>query len=123
VAQNVEVPLWLLPKRPSRDEERARAKEVLELVGLGDRLDEPVPAMSGGERQRVAIARAVVNRPKLLLADEPTGNLDRDTGAMIFEIFDRVRREQQCAVVVATHDRELAGRAGRVIRLEGGRVA
>jgi ABC-type lipoprotein export system ATPase subunit len=123
VVQNVEVPLWLLPKRPSRDEERARAKEVLELVGLGDRLDEPVPAMSGGERQRVAIARAVVNRPRLLLADEPTGNLDRETGELIFEIFDRVRREQQCAVVVATHDQALAARAGRVIRLEGGRLA
>jgi putative ABC transport system ATP-binding protein len=123
VAQNVEVPLWLLSKRPSRDDERARAKEVLDLVGLGDRLDDPVPPMSGGERQRVAIARAVVNRPKLLLADEPTGNLDRETGALIFEIFDRVRSEQQCAVVVATHDQALASRAGRVIRLEGGRLA
>jgi putative ABC transport system ATP-binding protein len=123
VAQNVEVPLWLLPKRPSRDEERERAKAVLDLVGLGDRLDESVPAMSGGERQRVAIARAVVNQPKLLLADEPTGNLDRDTGALIFEIFDRVREDQKCAVVVATHDRELASRAGRVIRLEAGRLA
>jgi ABC-type lipoprotein export system ATPase subunit len=123
VEENVEVPLWLLPKRPPRREERARAKEVLDLVGLGDRLDEPVPSMSGGERQRVAIARAVVNRPKLLLADEPTGNLDRDTGALIFEIFDRVRREQECAVVVATHDQALASRAGRVIRLSGGRLA
>ncbi len=123
VAENVEVPMWLLPSRRSRDDERARAREVLALVGLGDRLDEPVPSMSGGERQRVAIARAVINGPKLLLADEPTGNLDRETGALIFEIFDRVRREQHCAVVVATHDSELAARADRVVRLEAGRLA
>jgi putative ABC transport system ATP-binding protein len=123
VAQNVEVPIWLLPQRPSRNAERARAKEVLALVGLADRLDDPVPSMSGGERQRVAIARAVVNRPKLLLADEPTGNLDRETGALILEIFERVRREEQCAVVVATHDPDLAARAGRTVRLNGGRLS
>lgn len=122
-AQNVEVPLWLLPKRVSRAEEAARAKSVLEMVDLGDRLFEAVPSMSGGERQRVAIARAVVNRPKLLLADEPTGNLDRETGARIFELFSRIREEQQCAVVVATHDPELAAQADRTLRVEQGRLS
>lgn len=127
VAENVEVPLWLLPTRISRDEERARAQDALERVGLGDRLDERVPTLSGGERQRVAIARALVNRPRLLLADEPTGNLDADTGNQIYDIFERIRSGEggadACAVVIATHDPRLESRTPRVLRVRDGQIA
>lgn len=134
VLQNVQVPMWLLPEALSRKEEDDRAKEALEMVGLGDRLNEPVRPLSGGERQRVAIARALVNRPALLLADEPTGNLDRDTGRSIYALFDRIRREvggapnptrrgaSGCAVIVATHDVDLAKAADRTLTIEGGCV-
>lgn len=124
VAQNVEVPLWLLPDRLSRDEERRRAAEALDRVGLADRLDERVPALSGGERQRVAIARATVNQPRLLLADEPTGNLDPRTGAAIYDVFDRIRAagDEPCAVVIATHDERLAQKADRVVTVSDGRL-
>ena len=124
VAENVEVPLWLAPARPGRDEERRRAQEALRRVGLGDRLDERVPSLSGGERQRVAIARALVNRPKLLLADEPTGNLDAVTGAAIYDIFEGIRAGADgappCAVVIATHDPRLSTRVDRVIQVQDG---
>ena len=117
--ENVEVPRWL--GSSSRDG-RACACAALERVGLGAHRDAQVPSLSGGERQRVAIARAVVNRPRLLLADEPTGNLDEQTGLEIFELFDRIREDDGCAIVVATHDERLAGRADRVLRLEAGRL-
>jgi predicted ABC-type transport system involved in lysophospholipase L1 biosynthesis ATPase subunit len=127
VAENVEVPLWLAPARLGRDEERRRAQEALQRVGLGDRLDERVPTLSGGERQRVAIARALVNRPKLLLADEPTGNLDSVTGAAIYDIFERIRRGEDgnpgCAVVIATHDPRLSTRVDRLLRVQDGLLA
>jgi putative ABC transport system ATP-binding protein len=123
VIQNVEVPLWLLEQRLGREEERKRAKEALETVGLGDRLDESVRPLSGGERQRVAIARAIVNRPTLLLADEPTGNLDRDTGRSIYELFNRIKNgERECAVVVATHDSRLAETADRTVAIANGSI-
>jgi putative ABC transport system ATP-binding protein len=123
VIQNVMVPLWLLPDRLSHDEETRRAKEALDTVGLGDRLHQSVRPLSGGERQRVAIARAIVNHPTLLLADEPTGNLDRDTGRAIYSLFARIRdAERGCAVVVATHDVVLAANASRTIAIAGGRL-
>jgi ABC-type lipoprotein export system ATPase subunit len=122
VRQNVEVPLWLLDDGPDAEASARRASEMLERVGLGGREAESVMQLSGGERQRVAIARAMINRPKLLLADEPTGNLDPKTGARIFELFDAIRGEEGCAVLVATHDAALAERADRVVRLDGGRV-
>jgi ABC-type lipoprotein export system ATPase subunit len=126
VGQNVEVPLWLSRARVSRAEEVARAKEALDEVGLGGRLHDAVRPLSGGERQRVAIARAIINRPTLLLADEPTGNLDRDTGRSIYALFDRIRRAspapEGCAVVVATHDPELAKAADRVLTVKNGRI-
>ena len=125
VVENVELPLWLLPARRPRKEERARAEEALTRVGLGERLHEPVRQLSGGERQRVAIARALINRPRLLLADEPTGNLDHQTGKVIYELFDQIRRGaagEPCAVVVATHDRGLANAAERVFAMSDGRL-
>jgi putative ABC transport system ATP-binding protein len=122
VAQNVELPLWLRRDRPARDEEERRAKEALEVVGLGDRLKDSVRPLSGGERQRVAIARAMVNKPTLLLADVTTGNLDRETGRSIYALFDRIKKSG-CTVVVATHDVELARTADRTVTLAEGKLA
>jgi putative ABC transport system ATP-binding protein len=122
VAQNVELPLWLSSERGARESEELRAKEALEIVGLGDRLHDAVRPLSGGERQRVAIARALVNKPTLLLADEPTGNLDRSTGRAIYELFARIKAAG-CTVVVATHDVELAQTADRTVTLAEGRLA
>jgi ABC-type lipoprotein export system ATPase subunit len=122
VKENVIVPLWLAKEQLSEAEEDSRAKEALTRVGLGDRLHESVRPLSGGERQRVAIARAIVNRPKLLLADEPTGNLDRETGKAIYQLFDSIKKTP-CAVVVATHDPALAEAADRRLILSEGALA
>jgi ABC-type lipoprotein export system ATPase subunit len=119
--ENVFVPLWLSPARSGPDEETKRAKEALEKVGLADRLHDSVRPLSGGERQRVAIARAIVNRPKLLLADEPTGNLDRETGRSIYQLFESIK-STPCAVMVATHDVTLAEAADRTLRLVDGEL-
>ena len=124
VVENVELALWLLPKPLAADEARRRASSALESVGLGGRDEERVGRLSGGERQRVAIARAVVNQPRLLLADEPTGNLDGQTAEIIVDIFDQIRKREapSCAVVIATHDQDVASRADRIIRLDAGRI-
>ena len=107
----------LLPKR--QREERARA--LLEQVGLGERLKHMPSQLSGGERQRVAIARALANDPKLILADEPTGNLDTKTGAQIMELFGRLNQQGR-TIVVVTHDPNIAGHARRKIHLLDGRI-
>ena len=116
--ENVQVPLEL------RGESRAteRAVELLRRVGLGDRLHHFPTQLSGGEQQRVAIARAFVNAPRILFADEPTGNLDSDTGARIVELLESINRESGSTIVLVTHDSALAARAQRVIRLSDGRV-
>ena len=97
-----------------------RSRELLERVGLEDRLDALPATLSGGERQRVAIARAMVNAPALLLCDEPTGNLDQDTGGRIAELFLELACERGAMLMVVTHDMELAGRLGRVLALQDG---
>ncbi len=118
VRENVELPLWLAPGAdPGRI--HASALEALKVVGLEQRASDSVRPLSGGERQRVAIARALVNKPGLLLADEPTGNLDRETGAKILDLFQTIAA-QNCAVVVATHDPATAARAQRVLTLHDG---
>lgn len=124
VEENVKVPLWLGEATKSDGDEQARALEVLKLVGLGDRGAESVAHLSGGERQRVAIARAIVAHPRLVLADEPTGNLDENTGSSVFSVFDAIRRREGdgCAVIIVTHDRRVASRADRVLVLENGRL-
>ena len=116
--ENVQVPLEL------RGENHAveRARDVLERVGLGDRLDHFPTQLSGGEQQRVAIARAFANRPRILFADEPTGNLDSDTGSRIVELLETLNRESGSTVVLVTHDLGLARRARRIIRLSDGLV-
>jgi len=117
---NVELPL-VYSGAPARDR-RHRALEALERVGLGDRVGHRPNELSGGQRQRVAIARALVNRPALLLADEPTGNLDSVTSEEIMAVFDDLHREGQ-TIVMVTHEADIAARAHRVVVLRDGRVA
>jgi putative ABC transport system ATP-binding protein len=117
--ENVALPLELAGAADA--DERARA--ALERVGLGHRLDHYPAALSGGEQQRVAFARAVVHRPSLLLADEPTGNLDRATARLISDALFGYRDETGAAVMVITHDEALARRADRVVRIEDGRLS
>lgn len=102
---------------------RERARDLLTAFGLGERLGHRPNELSGGERQRVAIARALVNRPAVLLADEPTGNLDRKTGDAILEVVAGLHREQRQTIVMVTHDATIAARADRVVHLVDGVVA
>ena len=101
---------------------RARATEMLGRFGLGHRLRHRPNELSGGERQRVAIARALMNKPELILADEPTGNLDQTTGGAILDVLLSLRGEQQQTLVIVTHSQAIADRADRVVRLADGRV-
>jgi putative ABC transport system ATP-binding protein len=100
----------------------ARATELLERVGLGDRTHHYPAQLSGGEQQRVGLARAFANRPKILMADEPTGNLDADTGGNVIDLMVKLNREEGTTLVLVTHDVELASEAHRIVRLSGGRV-
>ncbi len=123
--ENVLVPLELLApeRRPAPPEAERRARELLERVGLGDRIDHYPAQLSGGEQQRVGVARAFANDPRVLFADEPTGNLDRATGHEVVELLLALNRERGTTLVVVTHDEELARRAGRIVHLAAGRVA
>lgn len=105
-----------------RREAFAAAQEMLERVGLADRLEHKVTTLSGGERQRAAIARAVLMRPRVLLADEPTGNLDEGTGSRVGELLAQLNRELGMTLVVVTHNRELAASMGRSLELRSGVV-
>ncbi|MCC7322796.1 MAG: ABC transporter ATP-binding protein [Gemmatimonadaceae bacterium] len=116
--ENVQVPLELRGEGGAG----ARARALLERVGLGDRLDHFPSQLSGGEQQRVAIARAFVNRPRILFADEPTGNLDGTTGAKIVALLEELNRESGSTIVLVTHDLTLAERTQRIIRLADGLV-
>ncbi|GAC1330512.1 MAG: ABC transporter ATP-binding protein [Candidatus Dormibacteria bacterium] len=118
--ENVELALTLA--RADKSQCRARAAALLEAVGLGSRLDHRPRALSGGERQRVAIARAVANGPRLLLADEPTGNLDEEAGAVVLEVLEGLRSEQGCTLVVVTHNHSVAERAAQRYRVHAGTV-
>ena len=108
--------------RLNRSTVEARGRDLLARVGLKDRLDHKPSELSGGEQQRVAIARALINQPELILADEPTGNLDSRTGGEIIELLKSLRAEKQTTLVIATHDAKVAAHAGRVIELADGRI-
>ena len=106
----------------NRDEARDRATQLLDYMKIGDRCDHRPAELSGGEQQRVAIARAVTNGPKLLLADEPTGNLDPETAGHVFGMLRNLVRSSRLAALIATHNHELAGQMDRCVTLEGGKI-
>jgi putative ABC transport system ATP-binding protein len=116
--ENVMVPLELLGQRDAS----GRARELLARVGLGDRLTHRPAQLSGGEQQRVAFCRAFVHQPSVLLADEPTGNLDAETGAVVADLLFSLNRDQGTTLILVTHDLDLAARCGQQVRLKAGRV-
>ena len=117
---NVAMPLWI--RRQSRAEAAERAEAMLRRVGLGDRLHHRPAELSGGERQRVAIARSLANRPGVILADEPTGNLDSSNSEQIMDLLLKLHRELGMTLVLVTHDPHVASLASRIIRMKDGRV-
>jgi len=119
-AENVEIPLRLVKTEPKARE--ARVRELLEMVGLGERMDHRPHELSGGEQQRVAIARALANRPDVLIADEPTGQLDSDTGRGIMTVLRNLVRDEGITAIVATHDPSLIDLADQVVELRDGKV-
>lgn len=116
--ENVMIPLELLGSKNAR----SISIELLQRVGLGDRLGHYPSQMSGGEQQRVSIARAFSNAPQILFADEPTGNLDEETGESVEQLLFEINREKNTTLIIVTHDLELASKTERMIRLKGGKV-
>jgi putative ABC transport system ATP-binding protein len=118
--ENVALPLF--PIKMTNDERHGRATELLGKMELGHRIEHLPSALSGGEKQRVAIARALVNNPKIIFADEPTGNLDSSTGEAIMNILNRLHKEEGVAILMVTHEDELAKTANRLIRMKDGEI-
>jgi len=121
--ENVSLALEIAEAGDSFKQIREKATAALEEVGLKDRLNHLPHALSGGEQQRVGLARAMVTNPKLLLADEPTGNLDQDTGARVIEMMFNLAREKGTAILLITHDRNLANQADRLLTMEHGHLS
>jgi putative ABC transport system ATP-binding protein len=118
--ENVALPLF--PLNMTNEERRKRATELLEKMELGHRIEHLPSALSGGEKQRVAIARALINHPKIIFADEPTGNLDSSTGEAIMGILNRLHKEEGVAILMVTHEDELSKTANRLIRMKDGEI-
>ena len=118
--ENVEIPMF--EDRQSRTSRSARARELLKLVGLEERLDHFPAKLSGGERQRVAIARSLANSPSVLLADEPTGNLDSKNAVIILDLLSDLHHQRQMTLILITHDMTVARRASRAIQMKDGRI-
>ena len=118
--ENVQMPMVEMAWSPKK--RRARAVELLDAVGLGERGSHLPRELSGGERQRVAIARSLANGPKLLLADEPTGNLDSTSAAQIIDLLLQIHREQRMTIIIVTHDLAIAGRTDRIVRMLDGQI-
>jgi ABC-type lipoprotein export system ATPase subunit len=119
--ENVQIPMFEGPRGVRQRVEHAR--ELLELVGMSHRSQSLPMKLSVGERQRVAIARALANDPQLLLADEPTGNLDSKSGAMVLDLFDHLHRERKMTIILITHGLEVAARAGRTVKICDGHLS
>ena len=120
--ENVLVPTLALGNAVDPDAASARARELLDRVGLRDKLDRPPSQLSGGERQRVAVVRSLINGPKLLLADEPTGALDEDNAGRLIELLVELNDTEDLALIVVTHDRSIAGSVGEIRTLNGGKI-
>jgi len=118
--ENVALPLF--PLKMTNEERRKRATELLNKMELGHRIEHLPSALSGGEKQRVAIARALINNPKIIFADEPTGNLDSSTGEAIMGILNKLHKEEGVAILMVTHEDELAKTANRLIRMKDGEI-
>ncbi len=118
--ENVALPLF--PIKTTAEERRRRATELLQQMEMGHRMEHLPSALSGGEKQRVAIARALVNRPKVIFADEPTGNLDSSTGDAIMDILNRLNSKEGVAILMVTHEVDLAKKAQRLVRMHDGEV-
>jgi ABC-type lipoprotein export system ATPase subunit len=121
--ENVMMPLSYDASQIADREARRRAADLLALVGLEDRMNHEPSQLSGGQQQRVAIARALINRPALLFADEPTGNLDSHTSKEVLEMFQRLNREEGLTIILVTHDPGVAGYASRIIHIQDGVIA
>ncbi len=120
--ENVLMPYLIKHNRPTA-EVRERANELMELVGLGKVKNNLATQMSGGQQQRVAIARALIMNPKIILADEPTGNLDSDTTEIVYEILRKVNSQFKTTFVIITHDRKIAEKADRIVEIRDGRIS
>jgi lipoprotein releasing system ATP-binding protein len=123
VLENVLVPTLASKEKTLRENAATRAEQLLKRVGLGERLTHRPGQLSGGERQRVAVVRALINQPKLLLADEPTGALDKNSSEQLAQLLTELNREENVTLIVVTHSRELAGKMQRRFKLENGKLA
>jgi putative ABC transport system ATP-binding protein len=123
IYENIELPARIGRKRTNARELREWIMHLVEAVGLGDRVKHRPDELSGGQRQRVAIARALVNKPELVLADEPTANLDSDTALKILDLMRKLNRDEQTTFLFSTHDQEIIERCDRVVRLRNGMLA